>query len=167
MPQGVVKKEQGAAMMIRGFRQPELRRPTGDGSGKRRGAALVEMAMVLPVFVTIILGVIEFGRAMMVGQLVTNAAREGARLATLNGTTNQMVQSEVTSSLAATVGTSTGNISVTISNANPSSGNTLTNAVTDDLITVNVSIPFTSISYLTPAYLGGKNLTGICSMRHE
>ena len=42
----------------------------------RRGAALVEMALVLPIFFGVVLGIVEFGRAMMVSQMVTNAARE-------------------------------------------------------------------------------------------
>lgn len=133
----------------------------------RRGAAIVEMAMVLPVFVTLMLGVIEFGRAMMVGQLVTNAAREGARLAMLTGTTNQQVQDTVTSFLQAAAGAAAGNISVTITNANTASGNTLTNAQTGDLITVQVAIPFNTVSYLPPSYLAGKNMTGMSTMRHE
>jgi len=45
---------------------------------RRRGAAAVEMALVLPIFFTVVLGIIEFGRAMMVSQLMATSAREGA-----------------------------------------------------------------------------------------
>ena len=38
------------------------------------------MAFVLPVFFTVILGMVELGRGIMVEQLVTNAAREAAPL---------------------------------------------------------------------------------------
>ena len=38
-----------------------------------RGAAAVEMALVMPIFVSVVMGIIEFGRGMMVGQIVTNA----------------------------------------------------------------------------------------------
>src|SRR5438046_2996127 len=65
----------------------------------RRGVALVEMALVLPIFITVVLGIVEFGRAMMVSQLVTNAAREGARLSIIDGTTNTDVQSRITTFL--------------------------------------------------------------------
>ena len=40
----------------------------------RRGAAVVEMAMVLPIFMMVVFGIVEFGRAMMVGQMVTRAS---------------------------------------------------------------------------------------------
>jgi Flp pilus assembly protein TadG len=37
---------------------------------------MVEMALVLPIFFTVLLGIVEFGRAMMIGQLITNSARD-------------------------------------------------------------------------------------------
>jgi Flp pilus assembly protein TadG len=45
------------------------------------GQALVEMALVLPVLLILVLGILEFGRAWNTKQVVTDAAREGARLA--------------------------------------------------------------------------------------
>jgi len=50
---------------------------------KRRGAAVVEMAVISPILITLIFGVIEFGWAFMVRQMVTNGAREGARTAAI------------------------------------------------------------------------------------
>ena len=54
---------------------------------RRRGAAAVEFAVVAPVFFILIFGMIEFGRMVMVQQVITNASREGARLSVLDGTT--------------------------------------------------------------------------------
>ena len=53
----------------------------------RQGASAVEFALVAPVFVVMVFGLIEFGRAIMVQQVMTNAAREGARLAILDSPT--------------------------------------------------------------------------------
>jgi Flp pilus assembly protein TadG len=50
----------------------------------RRGAAAVEFAVVAPVFFLMIFGMIEFGRMVMVQQILTNASREGARLGVLD-----------------------------------------------------------------------------------
>ncbi len=50
---------------------------------KQRGAALVEAAMVLPILLLISAGIFEFGRAYQTWQVLTNAAREGARVAVL------------------------------------------------------------------------------------
>jgi Flp pilus assembly protein TadG len=44
-----------------------------------RGAAAVEFALVLPVLMLIVLGCIDWGYYFFVDQIVTNAAREGAR----------------------------------------------------------------------------------------
>ncbi|MFK7766945.1 MAG: TadE/TadG family type IV pilus assembly protein [Mariniblastus sp.] len=59
---------------------------------KRRGAAAVELAVVLPIFFLIIFGIVEFGRVMMVMQVVTNAAREGARACAVGDMTVAEVQ---------------------------------------------------------------------------
>lgn len=50
---------------------------------RRRGGAVVEMAVVSPLLLTLVFGVIEFGNSFMVRQILTNAAREGARVAAI------------------------------------------------------------------------------------
>ncbi len=139
----------------------------------RRGAAMVEMALVLPVFLMIILGIIEFGRAMMISNLVTNAAREGARMAVLDGSTNTDVTSAIETFLQSAIGSglSTSDIDVTITvtaapgNTNPQ--NNVANSSSKDLITVKVQIPFDKVALLPGDYLAGRQLVGQCAMRHE
>lgn len=46
-----------------------------------RGQALVEFALVLPILLLLVLGIIDFGRAWNLHQTITDAAREGARRA--------------------------------------------------------------------------------------
>jgi hypothetical protein len=57
------------------------------GRGRRRGVgqALAEFALVVPLFMVMLVGVFEFGRAIYYTQVVTNAAREGARYAIVHG----------------------------------------------------------------------------------
>jgi Flp pilus assembly protein TadG len=50
----------------------------------RSGAAVVEAAVVLSVFLLILFGIIEYCRFLFIEQVVTNAAREGARYAVVN-----------------------------------------------------------------------------------
>jgi Flp pilus assembly protein TadG len=45
----------------------------------RKGQALAEFALILPVVFLLIAGIIEFGRGWNIKQAVTDAAREGAR----------------------------------------------------------------------------------------
>jgi Flp pilus assembly protein TadG len=137
----------------------------------RRGAALVEMAIVMPLFLMIVLGIIEFGRAMMVGQMVTNAAREGARLAVVEGNSNTIVTSYVQDFLQRSLNCSGGDVSVAISitpaAGNTTSGNEVSNAQSRDLVTVTVQVPFNKVNFIPGDYLAGKNISGRATMRHE
>jgi Flp pilus assembly protein TadG len=50
-----------------------------------RGAELVEFALVTPLMLVLIGGIVDFARLFQSYEVVTNAAREGARLAALPG----------------------------------------------------------------------------------
>jgi len=52
----------------------------------QRGAALLETAITLPLILLVSVAIFEFGRAYQTWQVLTNAAREGARVAVINGT---------------------------------------------------------------------------------
>ena len=64
---------------------------------RRRGASAVEMAVIAPVFLTLVLGIIESSRLGMVSQLLTTAVREGCRVAVINGMTETMCRTGSTS----------------------------------------------------------------------
>ena len=138
---------------------------------RRRGAAIVEAALVLPIFFMVILGIVEFGRAFMVTQMVQNAAREGCRRAITGGYSNASIISEVKSDLTAAGISSadvTVTITVTVASGNPTvSGNDVTAATTKDLVNVVVTIPFDEVALIPGDYLDGKTLTGRSTMRHE
>jgi len=53
----------------------------------RRGQALVEFALILPLLMLVLFGIVEFGRAWNAKQVLTDAAREGARLAVVGDPT--------------------------------------------------------------------------------
>jgi Flp pilus assembly protein TadG len=64
----------------------------------QKGVAMVETAIILSLFLMLIFGVFEAGRFMNTQQVLTNAAREGARLAIapLSGTNTLASDSEIT-----------------------------------------------------------------------
>jgi Flp pilus assembly protein TadG len=126
---------------------------------QRRGAAVVEFAVVAPLFIMLVFGMIEYGRMVMVQQLIVNAAREGARLGVLDGATTAAVTSAVTGYLS---NASISGATVTVSPSPPSS------AGYGAPVSVTVSIPFSQVSWLpSPMYLGGKTLTTTTVMRRE
>lgn len=56
-------------------------------TGSDRGAAAVEFALVLPLLLLIVLGIIDFGRAYNMQIALSQGAREGVRVLALNGST--------------------------------------------------------------------------------
>jgi len=65
-----------------------------------RGAELIEFAIVLPILVFLIAGIVDFGMMFRTLEAVTNAAREGARVGVLPGYAPVDVQSRVDAYLA-------------------------------------------------------------------
>ena len=66
-----------------------------------RGAALLEAAVTLPMLLLVAVGIFEFGRAYQTWQILTNAAREGARMAVLPDPTPGIVETRVREYMAA------------------------------------------------------------------
>lgn len=97
-----------------------------------RGAAAVEFALLLPLLLFLIFGIIDFGRALNAQITLTQAAREGARLAAL-GESNVVSRTQ-----AAATGLSPVTVTVTSCPASAGAG---VNA------TVNASYSF---SFITP-----------------
>jgi Flp pilus assembly protein TadG len=60
-----------------------LHRPQVRRQARRKGAAIMEFIGVLPLYILLILGIWEGGRLFHAMQICSNAAREGARLASL------------------------------------------------------------------------------------
>jgi len=132
---------------------------------------MVETALVLPIFFMIILGIVEFGRAMMVAQLLTNGAREGARLASMPNATNADVEDAVLDFVETSVGVPRNKVAVTITvtpaTGNPNPGNVLANTNRRDLCNVLVDVRFSDVDYMPGEYLGDRKLIGQCAMRRE
>jgi Flp pilus assembly protein TadG len=66
-----------------------------------RGAELLEFALVLPVLLLVLAGLLDMGLLFKDYEVVTNAAREGARMASLPGWVESDVKSRVDSYLSA------------------------------------------------------------------
>jgi Flp pilus assembly protein TadG len=66
-----------------------------------KGAALIEAAITVPIILLICVGIFEFGRAYQTMQVLTNAAREGARIAVITSSTDAAVTARVRSYMQA------------------------------------------------------------------
>jgi len=117
---------------------------------------------VAPVFFLFVFGMIEFGRMIMVQQVITNASREGARIAVLDSPTPTAgVVANTVDNYLESAGISGG--SITIDPAEP------TSASYGQPVTVTVQVPFSDVSWLpSPMFISGNtNLTASTVMRRE
>lgn len=133
----------------------------------RFGAVTVEFALVLPIFFLVITGIIEFGRAFMVSQLIMNAAREGVRMASFEDATPTQVESFVDGMLVQSLGVTPTEVSVNCSVQLPD-GTTSTNLADGGIgstMFVEVSVPFSSVSLMNARWLGTSNLHARQAMR--
>lgn len=125
---------------------------------ERRGASAVEFAIVAPLFFLLVIGLIEFGRALMVQQVLTNASRVGARKAiALNVTTTQVIDATVEYA----EGVSVDGVNVVV-NPSPAA------AKTGEPITVTVSVPYENVSWIpAPWFMNDTTLSASSVMRKE
>ena len=112
-----------------------------------------------PVFFLLVFGMIEYGRMVMVQQVLTNASREGARYAVIQSTNDTTaVQTKVRDYLtSARLNAAASTVTVDW----PASGS--------DAATVTVSIPFGQVSWLpSPMFLSSTTpLEATSVMRRE
>ncbi|NND97928.1 MAG: pilus assembly protein [Pirellulaceae bacterium] len=125
---------------------------------RRTAVAAVEFAVVAPIFMMMVFGIVEFGRMMMVQQTLINASREGARMAVMESATADSVVATVQDYLAgAAVDVSGGSVKVT---PDPSA------ATNNEKVTVAISVPFSDVSWIPPFFYDGP-LKASTTMRSE
>ena len=101
----------------------------------RRGAALMEAAIVLPLVLLLLFGVIEYGWLFLKSQQINNACREGARVGVRHGSVGADVTSAVQNSLQA-VGLESSAYSITMSPGDPGTIDR------GDPFTVTITVPY-------------------------
>jgi Flp pilus assembly protein TadG len=138
-----------------------VKRP-GERRRGRSGTSAVEMALVAPVFVLMLMGTLESSRLGMASQLITTAAREGCRVAVINGNTQSDVQARVSAVLAGS-GISVGTVTPTCP-----SPYSWTSAPMGTPITVSLSVPYSQVSWLgTPFFLNNATVSASATLSSE
>lgn len=130
----------------------------------RCGATLVEFAVIAPVFFMMVLGIIEIGRACMVSELLTEAARRACRQGVIENTSSSSIQAAATNYLTS-VGISGESANVYVNDT--LAGNTnvsIMPAYTE--ITVVVTVPAANVAW-APVWFVTGTLSGQYTMRRE
>ena len=133
----------------------------------RQGAAAVEFAVVLPLFLLLLAGIIEFGQVFRIQHALSNACRRGARSAIVEGATASVLKQKVKQQCNRSFGVSEADVSVEISvNGDPNFD--LLQAVQGDEISFTVTVPFAKAGtgfYL--AMFSNTDLSSTCILEHE
>ena len=136
-----------------------LYRQSPSSPSPRTGAATLEFAVVAPLLFMLVLGIVEFGRYMMVHEILTNGAREAERQAVLPGATQSDVDKVIKDYLDANL-----IAGYTVQATDPAA------VSAGSPITVTVSVPYARVSWL-PAevvqWSGGRSLAATVVMRKE
>ena len=128
---------------------------------RRRGLATVEAALVFPLLLIVTFGCIEYGWIFLKSQQITNAARQGARIAARPDSVNGDVTSAIGTMLGA-VGIGSGEYSVDIVPTD------VTTPEPGDILTVTVTVPYTNIDLTGAPFLPvPTNLSAAISMAKE
>jgi Flp pilus assembly protein TadG len=109
------------------------------------GAQLVEFALVLPLLLLVVLGIAEFGFLFQRYEVITNAAREGARMAVLPGYSSPMGQAAVAARVQAYVAAGR----VPVSGGTPGNPTVL---LANDTIPVAGGLPPVNVKRVTVTY---------------
>ena len=108
----------------------------------RRGVSAVEFAIVAPVFLMFVLGMVEFGRIVMIQHSLTNAARAGSRMAALATTSNETQVKTVVNQRLQRSMADIGSVNVDVSHA------TLRGLESGTQVNVDVSVNYADIGWL-------------------
>ena len=142
----------------------------------RRGTALMEFAVLSPLFLTLALGMIEMGSGMRASGILDAALREGGRLASMDWiavleegqTPNDKVVADIKNFITA-AGLPGDEVAVNIVHAEgPNEGTYFDLADPDNKLTLfrmEAIVPYSAISQLSLEYMGGQSLVAGLVMR--
>ncbi len=132
---------------------------------RRPGAAMLEFAIVLPILLTLVLGIVEMGRVMMLNQVATNATREACRRAVIPGATDAAV-TKIVHDYLNSAGVSEEGRTVSVLGANGQSASLVT-LRSHDPVTIEVQFPYAGNTWGFTRFVGGASLVSRATMRRE
>ena len=137
------------------MRTSTLNRRTG-ATRKRTGTTVVEFAVTLPLVLLLFFGSIEFSRVNMLRHSAAQAAYEGARRGIVPGATAADVRAAASAIMDAAFAA---NYTVDVVPA------TITPTTT--YVTVNISLPLATNSWVVPNYFASQTLTKSFTLERE
>jgi len=128
---------------------------------RRRGNAVLDMALVMPVLLSLTFGTVEYGHYFYVKHCLQGAAREGARVAITSSADNAAVTSAITNAMTA-CGLQSSGYTVTLTPSN------ISGLAEGTSITVSVQCTWGTVGMRPMKLIGSaKVVQGITVMRKE
>jgi len=128
---------------------------------KRRAAAIAEFAFVAPILAVVVMGMIELSRGLMVKVILSNAALKGCRTGIQRDKGNANIISDCTDilrdnnldSTKFNPATNLGSITITVTDPNGNSLPESLDAPSRSIVSVQVSIPVSSTTWVPNVFL--------------
>lgn len=151
----------------------------------RSGTTAVETALVLPVFLAFVIGMVELSRAVFIQHVINSACRQAARVGSTTGNTTAMVKAKTLDILSSAFNTSSVSLYVKDASAfdgsNPGTSATslesmpdieLSSAQPRQLFMVHAKVKYRDIAIVNKIpiignFLNNVTLEGQAFMRHE
>ncbi|BCS89718.1 TadE family protein [Pseudodesulfovibrio sediminis] len=122
----------------------------------KHGLAAVEMALLLPIFIMLLVGIMDAARLFWTESVVRDAAFEGARVAILNEATQTQIEETILKELKIGGINQTSDISIGIREP-------------EQPVDVTVAVPFEFLilGSVVPSLDGSQNISATAVMTHE
>ena len=133
---------------------------------RRAGAAMLEFAIVLPIFLLLVFGIIELGRMMMLNQIAVNGCRAACRQAIVPGASLNNVKGVVTTYLES-AGVSDAEPYVKIQKSDGSEVENLNEIGSHESVTVRVQFPYKKYTWGFSSIVRDSELVSQSTMRRE
>ncbi len=121
---------------------------------------MVETALVLPIFFLLVFGLIEMACLGLTSQVLTSAAYSACRVAVISNQSQDNV-TETVQGVLTSAGISSSSYTLVTTPAD------VTTAKFGDPVTVTISVPFNSVSWITPSFLGSALITSSATLSSE
>jgi Flp pilus assembly protein TadG len=134
-----------------------------DSRKRERGSAMVETAITLPLLLMMMVGIFEVGRAYETWQVLTNAAREGARMAVTPSSTEEVTTALIRQYMADGQLVNSGTATVVVDKTSTiNAGGT---PVSASLVTVDYPFEFIMLQPVVRLVAPGATVGGPLTMR--
>ena len=125
----------------------------------RRGQTIVEFALILPIFVLLLVGIIDFGRAVYASSTVQNAARQAIRVGIVDQNASVIEQAAIDHAVA--LGLTGADVDVNFLDADFSTGGTCAaEPVEGCIVEVEVRYEYNAATPILGGIVGTINMSG-------